>query len=72
MASSFQYQDGQLFLAKHQQPLTIRWSRPLPSVPTTVTVSKDATGNVKAEGLSVLAFGERVSGVGKLSASRVL
>jgi putative transposase len=43
-ASGFQYKDGQLFLAKQSQPLNIRWSRPLPSTPTTVTVSKDAAG----------------------------
>ncbi|MBK8453539.1 MAG: RNA-guided endonuclease TnpB family protein [Thiofilum sp.] len=43
-ASAFQYKNGQLFLAKHKQPLNIRWSRPLPSAPTTVTVSKDAAG----------------------------
>ncbi|WP_445004683.1 RNA-guided endonuclease InsQ/TnpB family protein [Halomonas mongoliensis] len=42
--SAFTYRDGQLFLAKCKAPLAIRWSRELPSEPTTVTVSKDAAG----------------------------
>lgn len=42
--SAFRYRDGQLFLAKCQAPLAIRWSRALPSEPTTVTVSKDSAG----------------------------
>ncbi|GGY05970.1 transposase [Litchfieldella qijiaojingensis] len=42
--SAFRYCDGQLFLAKCAQPLAIRWSRPLPSEPSTVTVSKDSAG----------------------------
>lgn len=42
--SAFKYRDGKLFLAKCQEPLAIRWSRALPSEPTTVTVSKDAAG----------------------------
>ncbi|QTF94099.1 RNA-guided endonuclease TnpB family protein [Halomonas sp. BM-2019] len=42
--SAFKYRDGQLFLAKCKEPLAIRWSRELPSEPTTVTVSKDSAG----------------------------
>ncbi|WFM73009.1 RNA-guided endonuclease TnpB family protein [Halomonas sp. CKK8] len=42
--SAFKYRGGQLFLAKCQAPLPVRWSRELPSVPTTVTVSKDSAG----------------------------
>jgi len=42
--SAFKYRDAQLFLAKCKAPLAIRWSRELPSEPTTVTVSKDAAG----------------------------
>jgi len=42
--SAFKYRDGQLFLAKSKTPLPIRWSRPLPSEPTTLTVSKDSAG----------------------------
>lgn len=40
-ASAFKYRDGKLYIAKNKAPLDVRWSRPLPS---TVTVSKDATG----------------------------
>jgi len=40
--SAFKYHDGQLFLAKSKEPLAIRWSRELPGVPTTLTVSKDS------------------------------
>jgi putative transposase len=42
--SAFKYRDGQLTLAKCKNPLNIRWSRELPSDPTTVTVSKDQAG----------------------------
>ena len=40
--SAFRYRDGQLTLAKCAQPLNVRWSRPLPSEPSTVTVSMDS------------------------------
>ncbi|WP_233073841.1 RNA-guided endonuclease InsQ/TnpB family protein [Motilimonas eburnea] len=43
-SSAFKYRDGQLFIAKSKEPLNIRWSRELPSTPTTVTVSKDKAG----------------------------
>ena len=42
--SAFKYRDGQLYLAKSKTPLDIRWSRALPSEPSTVTVSKNSTG----------------------------
>ncbi|WP_311948752.1 RNA-guided endonuclease InsQ/TnpB family protein [Halomonas piscis] len=42
--SAFKYRDGQLFLAKCSESLAIRWSRELPSEPSTVTVSKDSAG----------------------------
>ncbi|MFI1562563.1 RNA-guided endonuclease InsQ/TnpB family protein [Streptomyces sp. NPDC020490] len=44
--SAFKWRDGRLTLAKMAEPLDIRWSRPLPegTQPTTVTVSRDATG----------------------------
>ncbi|MFF7792637.1 RNA-guided endonuclease TnpB family protein [Streptomyces sp. NPDC007991] len=44
--SAFKWRDGQLTLAKMAEPLSVRWSRPLPqgSEPTTVTVSRDAAG----------------------------
>jgi putative transposase len=38
--SGFRYRDGEVYLAKCQEPLPIRWSRPLPegATPTTITV----------------------------------
>ncbi len=44
--SGFQFNDGQLTLAKMSEPLDVRWSRPIPegSDPSTVTVSLDAAG----------------------------
>lgn len=42
--SAFKYTDGQLYLAKIKEPLNIRWSRNLPSTPSTITVSKDPAG----------------------------
>ncbi|TDX23733.1 hypothetical protein DFO67_12450 [Modicisalibacter xianhensis] len=42
--TAFKYREGQLFLAKCKEPLAIRWSRQLPSGPTTVTVSRDSAG----------------------------
>lgn len=42
--SGFRWKNGQLFLAKMKEPLNIRWSRELPSDPTTVTVSRDTAG----------------------------
>jgi len=42
--SAFRWKDGKLALAKMNEPLDIRWSRPLPdgAEPSTVTVSRDA------------------------------
>jgi putative transposase len=42
--SAFKYRNSQLRLAKCKNPLNVRWSRQLPSAPTTVTVSKDQAG----------------------------
>lgn len=44
--SAFRMRDGQLYLAKMDAPLDIRWSRPLPegAEPSTVTVSVDGAG----------------------------
>jgi putative transposase len=42
--SAFKYVGGQLFLAKSKVPLDVRWSRELPSDPSTVTVSRDWAG----------------------------
>ena len=42
--SAFKYRGGRLTLAKCSAPLDVRWSRPLPSEPLTVTVSMDSAG----------------------------
>lgn len=42
--SAFKYRDGKLYMAKSKTPMDIRWSRALPSEPSTVTVSKDSAG----------------------------
>lgn len=42
--SAFSYRDGTLKLAKMGEPLDIRWSRLIPSAPSTVTISRDAAG----------------------------
>jgi putative transposase len=44
--SAFTWDGAQLTLAKMEQPLPIRWSRPLPkdARPTTITVTKDTAG----------------------------
>lgn len=42
--AAFTYRDGTLSLAKMDQPLDIRWSRDLPSEPSTVTVIREADG----------------------------
>lgn len=39
--AAFKYQGGQLFIAKSKEPLDIRWSRELPSEPSSITISKD-------------------------------
>lgn len=41
---AFTFKNGELKLAKCDKPLAIKWSRQLPSDPTTVTVSKDHAG----------------------------
>lgn len=43
-SSAFSWRDGKLKLAKHSDPLNIRWSREFSGKPSTVTVSKDAAG----------------------------
>jgi putative transposase len=43
-SSAFNYRDGKLYVAKSKEPLDVRWSRELPSAPSTVTISKDAAG----------------------------
>ncbi|WP_426507495.1 RNA-guided endonuclease InsQ/TnpB family protein [Serratia proteamaculans] len=43
-SSAFKYRDGNLYMAKSKAPLAIRWSRELPSTPSTITISRDAAG----------------------------
>ncbi len=42
--SGFRFKDDQLFIAKSKEPLNIRWSRPLSSEPSSITISKDCAG----------------------------
>lgn len=42
--SGFKYRDGKLYIAKSSDPLNIKWSRELPSAPSTITISKDCAG----------------------------
>lgn len=42
--SAFKYRDGCIYIAKSKEPLDIRWSRGLPSEPSTITISKDFAG----------------------------
>ena len=42
--SGFNYSDGNLYIAKSKEPLNIKWSRDLPSSPSSITISKDCAG----------------------------
>ena len=42
--SAFKYTDGKIYLAKSKEPLNVKWSRALPSEPSTLTISKDRAG----------------------------
>ena len=44
MKTAFRFRDGRLTLALMREPLAIRWSRALPSAPSSVTISLDAGG----------------------------
>ena len=44
VSSAFSMKDGKLFIAKSREPLNIRWSRELPSKPSSITISKDRAG----------------------------
>lgn len=41
---AFSYKDGNIYIAKNKQPLNIKWSRNLPSAPSTINISKDFAG----------------------------
>ncbi|WP_257281625.1 transposase [Endozoicomonas sp. ISHI1] len=43
-SSAFKFKDGQIFIAKSKEPLSIRWSREPSSEPSSVTISKDRAG----------------------------
>ena len=42
--AAFKFKSGQLFIAKSKEPLNIRWSQPLSSEPSSITISKDCAG----------------------------
>ncbi len=42
--AAFKFKFGQLFIAKSKEPLNIRWSQPLSSEPSSITISKDCAG----------------------------
>lgn len=42
--AAFRYRDGEITIAKAKTPLPIRWSRSLPSAPSTITISRDRAG----------------------------
>ncbi len=42
--AAFKFKTGQLFIAKSKEPLNIRWSQPLSSEPSSITISKDCAG----------------------------
>ena len=44
MRNAFVYRNGHLSLAKHRQPLSIRWSRRFEGTPSSLVVSRDSTG----------------------------
>ena len=44
MANGFRWRDGKLWLAKHKDPLDIRWSRYFSGTPSSITVSCDTAG----------------------------
>lgn len=68
--SAFRWRDGQLTLAKHDEPLPIVWSRTLPkgAQPTTVTVSRDRAGrwfvSIRVEDAPVMPGAKEGSAVG--------
>jgi putative transposase len=42
--AAFRYRDGEITIAKTRAPLPIRWSRPLPCAPSSITLSRDRAG----------------------------
>ena len=44
MSTAFKYRDGKLYMAKSASPLDVRWSRLLPSTPSSINITCDAAG----------------------------
>jgi putative transposase len=44
MANSFRFKNNQFYIAKSKSPINIKWSRSLPSIPTSATISKTPSG----------------------------
>ncbi|WP_340148136.1 hypothetical protein [Vreelandella andesensis] len=42
--ASFRFHDGEITIAKSKVPLPIRWSRPLSSEPSSITMTLDRAG----------------------------
>ena len=42
--AAFRYRDSEITIAKTAMPLPIRWSRPLPCEPSSITISRDRAG----------------------------
>lgn len=43
MSNSYRFKDNQFYIAKSKDPIKVKWSRDLPSTPTSVTISKTPT-----------------------------
>ena len=44
MNTAFKYREGKLYMAKSPAPLDVRWSRELPSSPSSINITRDAAG----------------------------
>lgn len=42
--SAFKYKEGKIYIAKSKEPLNIRWSRQIPSHPSTITITLEPSG----------------------------
>lgn len=42
--SAFKYKEGKIYIAKSKEPLNIRWSRQIPSYPSTITITQEPSG----------------------------
>ena len=66
--SGFSYHDGKIKLAKHKEPLNIRWSRHFTGTPSSVTVSKDSADRYHVsilveEDMAALPFSKQEAGI---------